>query len=117
MRHHFTTAQRRRIWHADSIPLTGERWAVCRCCGKPIRKGQAWDVSHEIPFAHWPRWLAWLGRDADWQVAVCHPHCNRSMGAVRMKGFQLLSFRTKLWITLAFLFLFAVILFFFFIHQ
>lgn len=55
-----------------------------------------WHVAHEIPHSRWPRLLAWLGRDADWNLGVAHAECNLRAGARPMSGWQSLSLRTKL---------------------
>lgn len=90
------------IFEHDRIPLTRD-WAICRYCSKPVYRYENWHVAHEIAYSRWPRWLAWLGRDADWNLGVAHARCNLAHGSENMTFFQSLSLHTKLTIVSIFL--------------
>lgn len=98
------------VFEQDRIPLTRD-WAICRYCGKPVYRYENWHVAHEIAYSRWPRWLAWLGRDAEWNLGVAHARCNLAHGDKNMTFIQSLSLHTKLAVSITiFILLFLFIL-------
>ncbi len=83
------------VFEQDRIPFTRD-WALCRYCWRPVHRYENWHVAHEIAYSRWPRLLAWLGRDATWNLGVAHAECNLRAGNRNMTFLQRLSLRTKI---------------------
>lgn len=51
---------------------------ICHICGMPIKVGEAWDISHEIP-------IALGGEDDDTNSKLAHTKCHRGKGSQTSK--------------------------------